>query len=73
MSYNGPESLLNQPCTNELDSTREFTSQEVAKLALYLVFEDAFGAADERLVTREEAIEYMEAAAPGILRGEGLA
>ncbi|MCF8783243.1 hypothetical protein [Rhodococcus ruber] len=69
MAFNGPESIRNQPCTNELESTRPFTEREVAQLAIYLAFEDALKAADERLITREEAITYMQALAPEIMRG----
>ncbi len=67
MAYNGPESLRNQPCTNELADTRPFTEREVAQLAIYLAFEDAMAASDERLITREDAITYMEQLAPEIL------
>ncbi|WP_407107286.1 hypothetical protein [Rhodococcus aetherivorans] len=69
MAFNGPESLRNQTCTNELQSTRPFTEREVAQLAIYLAFEDAMRAADERLITQEEAIARMRAVAPEVERG----
>ncbi|WP_156666093.1 MULTISPECIES: hypothetical protein [Rhodococcus] len=39
----------------------------MAQLAIYLAFEDAMAASDERLITREDAITYMEQLAPEIL------
>lgn len=69
MAFNGPESIRNQPCTNELESTRPFTEREVAQLAIYLALEDAMRAADERHITQEEAIERMQTLAPDVERG----
>lgn len=66
--HNGPESLRHKPCTDG-EKTREFTSQEVAQLAVYLAFEDAMREADERLITQEEAIARMRALTTEVERG----
>lgn len=69
MKHNGPESLRHQPCTNELENTRPFTEREMAQLAIYLEFERTMSAADERLISREDAVTYMQAYAPERLAG----
>ena len=69
MAFNGPESLRNQPCIDQLADTVDLRA-DIAKLALILAFEDTFNEVDERLITREEALVRLDALAPHILHGD---
>lgn len=63
---------LNHEVPHHIDRLRDTVdlSADMARLTVHLAFEDAMDAADERLITRAEAIKYMNRLAPVILSGE---